>query len=332
MEAPDIAYTQHFAALEADRIAGAVIHVSPPRADGTASLGLAADAAPAVLGRPDTVLVALVNEAMPDHPGAPRLDLARCAAVVRADRALAEPVPEAPDPSLAGLVDAVAGLVEDGDTLQFGIGRLPGQILAALAGRRRLRVHSGMYADALVDLLQAGAIDPGPDALLAGVAIGSRRLYAALGAEPRARFRPVPETHGLQGLARVPRFTAINGALSVDFFGRINATHAGPRRVSGPGGLPDFAAGAAASRGGRLIVALPSTASAGRISRIVAALPPAAVTLETDTLPLVVVTEHGVANLTGLNQARRTAALTAIAHPDHREALARDGALTQGAP
>jgi acyl-CoA hydrolase len=314
-------YTQTYARMAATPFAVVVAHVSVPRADGTVSLGLAADSTPAVLANRAAFRVMLVNEQMPDHPGAPRLSLEDADVVVRVSEPLASLAPEATDPALEPLVENVVSLVEDGDALQFGIGRLPGQILSRLAGQRRgLRIHSGMYADGVVDLLERGSLSDAEDALCAGIAIGAERLYGRIAQEQRARFRPVPETHGLSVLSEVDRFVALNSALEVDLGGALNAAFAGSRRVSGAGGLPDFVAGANASRGGRAIIAMPATAKGGSVSRIVAKLPSHAVTL-TGEEAVIVVTEFGIADLRGKAPNARAEALIGVAAPAFRAEL-----------
>ncbi len=311
-------YRRLFEALEAPAASAVGVAVVAPLGKGRYSFGVAADAGPAAVAA--KIPVALVNEALPAPTAADH------SVIVEEDAfhaliAVSEPIgwlpPDAPlKGPLAAVAANAAGLIEDGDCLQFGIGKLPGQILASLKDRRALRVHSGLYHDALADLLDAGALDA--SALSAGVVLGGQSLAQRLIAAG-AKFRAVRDTHDPSAIARLPRFTALNSALQVDLFGQINAEFIGDRLVSGPGGLPDFAQGAQLSPGGRLIIALPATA--GAESRIVPRLTSPWATLPRGFAHLIV-TEHGVADLRGLSLDSAAQALIAIADPAHQDSLA----------
>ncbi|OWJ79634.1 acetyl-CoA hydrolase/transferase family protein [Haematobacter genomosp. 1] len=244
---------------------------------------------------------------------------------VDAEGALAELHPGSSDETEMTVARHVAALVPDGAVIQLGIGRLPQAVTAALMGHRDLGLHSGAMIDGVADLVEAGAItnarkevDAGVS--VAGVLMGSRRIARFADGNPALRLAPTGYTHAAQVLARLSRFHAINSAIEVDLFGRINLERAAARPMAGLGGQPDFARAARASAGGRSIVALPSTAARGSRSRIVAevahvSLPHAAAD--------VVVTEWGAAHLAGVPPEARGPRLIAIADPRFRDVLER---------
>jgi acyl-CoA hydrolase len=201
----------------------------------------------------------------------------------------------------------------------MGLGKIPTAALRALQGHRNLRVHSGLIPEAVVDLEDAGALAPGVS-VTGGVAIGSRRLYDRV-AGGSYRFHPVSYTHSPKVLAEIDNFVTLNSAIEVDLFGQAYAEVGPSGLISGAGGASDFARGARAARGVR-IVALAASASRGAVSRIVAPGegrgPVSLGRMDTD----VVVTEHGAADLRGLDHQERARALVAIAPPAHRDQLA----------
>jgi acyl-CoA hydrolase len=293
----------------------ALVQVAPPDADGQCSLGIACDFTPAAWPRARHV-VAHVNPAMPRSRG-PSIPWSGISAAVELATPLLEAPDARPDPALGSVAARVAALVEDGDTIQLGLGRLQAEVLRALAGHRRLRIHAGMVSDGLLALADAGALAV-EDPVTCGVALGSAALYRRV--PDLARFAPVGETHDLANLVRIPRFTAINAALEVDLHGQVNGELAGGRQISGVGGLADFARGARLAPRGRSIIALTACDGEGR-SRIVPSLagPVSLSRLDAD----LVVTEHGVAALRHLDIDARAQALIAIAAPEHRERLDR---------
>jgi acyl-CoA hydrolase len=300
----------------------ALLQVAPPDDQGRCSLSVNADFAPSVLrglAGAGTVL-AHVNPRLPGVRG-PWVHASRIQAWVDAERPLLTLPDEPLGPVLKALASRVAEWVPDGATLQFGLGRVQAAVLAALTDRRRLRVHGGMVSDGLLRLLQAGALDMrGPDAPAActATALGSEPLYAALTDPALARFEPVSMVHAHATLSALPGLVSINAALEVDLMGNVNAEWLDGRQVSGIGGLVDFVRGARASPGGRSVIALP--ASSKGVSRIVPCLAAGTTGIarhDVDT----VVTEHGCAELRGLDLDRRAQALLAIADPQHRPAL-----------
>jgi acyl-CoA hydrolase len=209
----------------------------------------------------------------------------------------------------------VAALIEDGDTVQVGIGKLPAAVLAALHGHKNLELHGGMVTDEVVDLRAAGALGR----MVCCTALGSR-VYDWSATANDLRFAPVSHTHDVRVIAQIERFVAINSVLAVDLFGQADAEMLAGRQVSGTGGLMDFVRGARLARRGRSILALPSTA--GGASRIVPRLDDNHVVSVPRADADIVVTEHGVAHLRDRSLDERAAALIAVAEPAARDALA----------
>ncbi|MEM5311690.1 acetyl-CoA hydrolase/transferase C-terminal domain-containing protein [Paraburkholderia sp. JHI869] len=269
------------------------------------------------------VVIAEVNASAPWTYGERMLRAEDFDALIHTDRA---PL-EAPA-SLAGDVERriarhAASLIEDGATIQLGLGALPEAIVAQLHDRRDLGVHSGTLGDAVVDLIEAGVVtnarksrDKGVS--VAGTMMGTRKAYAHAHRNAQIQFRSTAYTHDIDVLGSLDRFVAINSALEVDLTGQVNAEAAGGRYVGAVGGALDFMRGAARSPGGVAIVALASSTRYG--SRIVARLSGPVSTPRSDAA--VIVTEHGVADLRGLTLAQRVDRMLAIAPPEWREQLA----------
>ena len=271
------------------------------------------------------VVIAEVNERAPWTYGERPLLEADFDYIVRTARAPLELVNPQPGAAELAVARNAAALIEDGATLQFGLGALPDTILAELADRRDLGVHSGAIGDQVAVLMQAGVITNARKSIdrgvtTAGIMFGSRRLHDFAHRNPQLRFRSSSYTHGADVLARIERFTALNSAVEVDLSGQINAEVAAGVYVGAVGGAVDFLRAAHYSKGGLPIVALPSTA--GKHSRIVAELSGPVSTPRSDAG--LIVTEHGVADLRGAGLAERARRMLAIAHPDHRERLERE--------
>ena len=295
--------------------------VPPPRADGTVGYGICADFAPAAIAA-GARLIGVVNEAMPDPPGAPRLPVERFEILAEDDSPLPELAPNAPDPTSRAIAERIVDLIPGGGSLQLGLGRLQAAILEALreAGRDDLGFHGGMVSGGIEAAMDAGCF---PRGVAAGVALGTRGFYGRLGYRERIQYLSVFNTHSQARLASIPGMTGVNSVMEVDLSGQANAEHVGGRQVSGQGGMVDFVRGARAAPGGRAILALPSTARDGAVSRIVPALPRGAPVSVSRADADLVVTEHGIADLREADLALRAERLIAVAHPDFREALAR---------
>ncbi|MEZ5785875.1 MAG: acetyl-CoA hydrolase/transferase C-terminal domain-containing protein [Xanthobacteraceae bacterium] len=294
---------------------------------GRFSFGAAHEYLPALVDGARLV-IAEVNEQTPWTHGERVLGRDDIDIVVRTSRPLAAPPPAKPGEADYAIARHVAGLVEDGATLQIGVGALPETILSALSGHRDLGLHTGLVTDGVVDLIEAGVLtnarktlDPGIS--IAGFVAGGRRLLDHLHDNRSFCFRQTAYTHGPSVLDRLDRFTSINAALEVDLTGQINAEVAGGRYVGAVGGAGDFLRGAQRSRGGVPIVALPATvvSRSGVASRIVASLSGPVSTPRSDVG--FIVTEYGIADLRGQTLPERRRRMIAIAAPQFREGLER---------
>jgi acyl-CoA hydrolase len=297
-----------------------LVQVSPPDGRGEVSLGIgveyAADAIPH-----SRVLVAEMNHRMPPTAGSARLPLERFAAVVETDRPLAEASTRPADAVDQAIADNVAGLIEDGDTLQMGVGPLPNAVLDSLSGHRELGFHSGMITDGVLTLVEKGVltgqrkeIDRG--IVVTGAALGTAGLYERIGEFP-VEFRPASYTHSPAVLSRLRSLVSINSAIEVDLLGQVGAEIRRGVHIGAVGGQVDFSR-AASLTGARSIIALRSE-SAGE-STISPALRGGVVTTARVDVDAVV-TEHGVALLTGCTVAERARRLIRVAAPRHRSTL-----------
>ena len=305
------------------RIDVVLLQVSPADAHGRHSLGLANEYLVAALDRA-RVVIAEVHAQVPWTHGERSLAADAIDLCVPASYPLpgsSTPPPSAVEEAIAG---HLSGLVEDGATLQFGIGSLPRAVLARLADRRDLGVHSGVIHDGVAEFMEAGIVTNARKSIDRGVTVtgllmGSERLHRFADHNPSIRLRGSDYTHDAGVLAAIDRFVAINSAIEVDLTGQVNAETAGGVYVGAVGGGPDFLRGAQRSRGGVPIVALPSTARDR--SRIVARLDGPVTVPRSDAG--VVITEHGVADLRRLSLRQRRQRLLDIADPRHRDALDR---------
>jgi acyl-CoA hydrolase len=302
----------------------ALIQVSPPDKHGYCSLGLSVDVTRAAVQVAKKV-VAQINPRMPRTHGDGLIHADDVDFFVEGE----EPIPELPQRPLTDDIKAIgrhcAELVDDGACVQVGIGGIPQATLVALRDHHRLGIHTEMLSDGLVDLVERGVITGEnkrvhPGKIVASFALGTRRLYDFLDDNPAVAMLDVAYTNDTAVIRRNPKGAAINGAIEVDLTGQVVSDSIGDRIHSGVGGQMDFIRGAALSEGGKPIIALKSTTSAGD-SRIVSTLRPGAGVVTTRAHVHFVVTEHGIADLWGKNLRQRAAALIAIAHPRHREAL-----------
>jgi acyl-CoA hydrolase len=273
-------------------------------------------------------VVAEINDRMPRTLGHTLVPLANVHAFIHTSRPLHE---HRSGPSSAiedAIGEHVAGLVDDGATLQMGIGAIPDAALRRLRDKHDLGVHTETFSDGVVDLVEAGAITNRRKRVHAGrivtsFVVGTERLYRFVDDNPFVEFYPCDHTNDTAIIRRNPNVVAINSAIEVDLSGQVVADSIGFRIYSGIGGQMDFVRGAALSAGGRPIIALPSMAAGGSASRIVSALKPGAGVVTTRGHVHWVVTEYGAVNLFGLTLRRRAEALVGIAHPDARAELRR---------
>ena len=307
------------------KLDAALVQLSPPDRHGTCSLGTSVDTARAAVDTAGVVL-AEINERMPRTHGHTAVPLDRVTAWTATDRDL--PGHDLLPPSdVEDRIGAhVAAIVEDGACLQLGIGGIPNAVLARLEGRHDLGIHSEMFSDGVVRLIESGAVTNAgkaihPGRTIASFVIGSRRLYDFVDDNPLVEFHPCDRTNDTNLIRKIDRVVAINSGLEIDLTGQVCADSIGHRIYSGIGGQMDFVRGAAMSHGGKPIIALPSTAAGGGVSRIVAQLRPGAGVVTTRGHVHWVVTEYGAVDLHAATLAERGKLLASIAHPDHREPL-----------
>jgi acyl-CoA hydrolase len=248
------------------------------------------------------------------------------ASYIETDRPLPVHQEEPETPEIGRIAEQVASLIEDGACLQLGIGAIPDGVLARLKGRRDLGVHTEMFSDGVVDLYESGAItgrfkSVHPGRIVTSLALGSRKLYDFIDDNPIVEFHPADRTNDTSLIRKNDRMVAINSAIQLDLTGQVCADSFGHRIYSGIGGQMDFIHGAALSRGGKAIIALPSTAKGGTVSRIVPELAPGAGVVTTRGHVHWIVTEHGAVNLHGKTLRERAQLLIGIAHPDFRAEL-----------
>jgi 4-hydroxybutyrate CoA-transferase len=311
----------------------ALLQLSPPDRHGYCTLGTSVDTALAASHAAHHV-VAEVNEQMPRTLGNTLVPFKRLHAFIHTDRPVHALEQAAPTPVEDAIGEQVAALVPDGATLQMGIGAIPDAALRRLTGKHDLGIHSEMFSDGVLDLIESGAVTNALKNIHRGRTVtsfisGSRRLYEFVHDNPFVEFHPCDRTNDTSIIRQNPQVVAINSAIELDLSGQICADSIGFRIYSGIGGQMDFMRGAALSVGGKPIIALPSTASRGTVSRIVAALKPGAGVVTTRGHVHWVVTEYGAVDLFGRSLRERAELLIAIAHPDFRGDLRRAYAETR---
>lgn len=316
-----LAYSGMYRYLETLPIDVALIQVTPSARRGTFSLGSSIHFVPAMLDRAK-IVVAEINDALPEVGQSVSIEESRLDYVLPTQNALPVLDPGPPSDVARSIGVHIADLVRDGDRIQTGIGKVPGAVLEALHSHRGLICHGGLIGDAMIDLEEAGALDP-DSPMIATSVIGTQRVYDWVRGRKDVHLFPVRYTHDVRVMAEFKRFVAINSVLAVDLGGQANAETVNGRQAGGCGGLPDFVRGAQLSRNGCSILALPSTAGRGTISRIVPTLKH-----EIASCPRVdsdyVVTEHGVADLRHKSLEERAEALIEIADPSFRETLSEN--------
>lgn len=304
----------------------ALIHVSPPDRHGFCTLGTSVDAARAAVDVAK-VVIAQVNPRMPRVHGDGFVHIDQIHHAIEVDDPLPEEKPAPPTGAECEIARLTAGLIEDGSTLQMGIGSIPDAVLEALTHHRHLGIHTEMWTDGALELIRCGAVDNSlkklyPGRTVSGFVMGSQALYDFIHDNPSVVGLDIGYVNNPANIALNPKVVAINSAVEIDLTGQVCADSIGPRVISGAGGQIDFIRGASLSAGGRPIIALTSRTKKG-LSRIVPTLRPGAGVVTTRAHVHYVITEHGVANLYGKTLAQRAKALTAIAHPEDRENLER---------
>lgn len=315
------------------RLDAALLQLSPPDAHGYCTLGTSVDAALAAAQSAD-LIVAEINDRMPRTLGHTLVPFTAVDAFTHTSRALWTRETGPPGAVDDAIGTHVAALVEDGATLQMGIGAIPDATLQRLHGKQDLGVHTEMFSDGVVDLVAAGVITNRlkhvhRGRIVTSFVYGSQRVYDFVHDNPLVEFHPCDRTNDTALIRKNDKVVAINSALEVDLSGQVVADSIGFRIYSGIGGQMDFIRGAALSKGGKPVIALPSTAAGGRASRIVMAVKPGAGVVTTRGHVHWVVTEYGSVDLFGLTLRQRAERLIGIAHPDVRGELARELARTR---
>lgn len=303
------------------------LNVTPPDAHGFCSLGTSVDASLAAARNAKRLIVQL-NRSMPRTHGDTFIHVSKIDLAVEVD----QPPYEFAEPPLGDVErrigEHIAEMVQDGATLQLGIGAIPSATALALREKKDLGVHTEMFTEPVVDLVECGAVtgrrkEINCGKIVSAFLMGSKRLYDFVDDNPMIELRPVDYTNDTAVIRRFRRMVAINSAIQVDVTGQVVADSIGKRFYSGVGGQMDFIRGAALAEEGLAIIALPSTAAGGTVSRIASVLDTGAGVVTTRAHVQYIVTEYGVACLHGRSIAERAKALIAIAHPEFREELER---------
>ncbi|HKK92972.1 MAG TPA: acetyl-CoA hydrolase/transferase C-terminal domain-containing protein [Longimicrobiales bacterium] len=314
----------------------ALLQLSPPDGHGHCSLGPSVDAALAA-SREARLVLAEVNHRMPRTHGYSAVPFDSVDHFTATDRPLIDHQPTPETEVEARIGELIADLVEDGSTLQVGIGGIPDAALSRMGDKVGLGVHTEMFSDRMVDLIEAGVVTNEHKKVHQGrtvtsFVVGSQRLFDFVDDNLLIQFHPCDRTNDTSLIRKNPRVVAINSAIEIDLTGQVCADSIGHRIFSGIGGQMDFIRGAALSPGGKPIIALPSTAAGGTVSRITAELNPGAGVVTTRGHVHWVVTEYGAVNIHGRNLRERADALISIAHPDFREELRRSVRETRNFP
>lgn len=307
------------------RIDAMLLQLSPPDQHGHCTLGTAVEVARAAADVAP-ILIAEINEQMPRTHGNTVLPLSRLTRFTHTNRPMHETHGEPESRVEARIGEHIAELVEDRSCLQMGIGGIPNAVLTRLKNKQDLGIHTEMFSDMLLDLFNAGCITNRykavyPHRIITSFVIGTRRLFDFVHDNAMIEFHPCDHTNDTSLIRKIDRLVAINSALEIDLTGQVCSDSIGHRIYSGIGGQVDFIRGAAFSKGGKPIIALPSTAKKGAISRIVPELKPGAGVVTSRGHVHWVVTEHGAVNLHGLTLRQRGEALISIAEPDFRSEL-----------
>lgn len=305
----------------------AFIQVSPPDKHGFCSLGTSVDVTLAALGAARQV-VAQINPEVPRTQGDGIIHINNIDLAIETSGPIYQSTMAEASEIEQQIGSHVASLVEDGATLQMGIGAIPNVVLSKLGNHKNLGIHTEMFSDGVIPLVEAGVItgnckrvDRGK--IISCFAMGTQKLYDFVADNPQVWMKEASYTNDTAIIRRNNKVTAINSAIEIDITGQVCADTIGKRQYSGVGGQMDFIRGASLSEGGKPIIALPSVTKRGE-SKIVTELKPGAGVTTTRAHVHYVVTEYGVVNLFGKNLKQRAQALTSIAHPQHRESLERE--------
>jgi len=305
----------------------AFIQVSPPDMHGYCSLGISVDVTLSAIQTAKKV-IAQINAQVPRTHGDGIIHIKDIDFAVEIDTLIHPSILGTPTDVEATIGKYVAGLVEDGATLQMGIGNIPNAVLHNLHNHKRLGIHTEMFSDGILPLIEKGIITGEekivkPGKIVTCFALGTKELYDFVNDNPLVHFKEASYTNDTAIIRRNPKVTAINSAIEIDLTGQVCADSIGIYQYSGVGGQMDFIRGASLSEGGKPIIAMPSVTNKG-VSKITPFLKEGASVTTTRAHVHYVVTEYGVVNLFGKGLKQRAKALISIAHPDHREALERE--------
>lgn len=301
-----------------------LVNVSPPDKHGFCSLGVSVDIVISAIEKGKKV-IAQINSKMPRTFGDGLVNLNNFDACVEIDDDIQEMKFVAPSEAEKKIGKNIAEIIDDGSTLQMGIGGIPNAVLTYLTNHKDLGVHTEMFSEGIVDLVEKGVVNGSkkklnPYKIVSGFAMGTRRLYDFMDDNPEIEMLDIAYVNDTSIIRQNPKVTAINSAIEIDITGQVCADSIGLRMFSGVGGQMDFMRGAALSVGGKPIIAITSNTMKG-VSKIVPSLKPGAGVVTTRAHARFVATEFGVAELFGRNLKQRAQSLRDIAHPDHREEL-----------
>lgn len=299
--------------------------VAPMDKHGYFSVGCDSSITPALLQNAEKIFLE-VNAHMPRSLSSPQIHISQVTALWESSSPLACLPPVRIDSDSEKIGQYIAEEIPNGATLQLGIGAIPDAVGFALKDKRHLGIHTEMFTDSMMSLIECGAVDNSMKPIHTGktvatFALGSQRMYDYIDDNPMVEMLPVDYVNDPAVIARHPNFISVNAALEVDFFGQVCAESLGTLHISGTGGQSDYVRGAVLSPGGKSFIAFTSTAREGDVSRIVPTLTPGAQVSTGKNDVDYIVTEYGVAHLRGKTLSQRTKALIAIAHPNFRDSL-----------
>ena len=299
--------------------------VSPMDKHGYFSCGATASNSQSLIRKAKTILLE-VNKNMPRALSGPQIHISQVTALVENDAPLPVMPPAKIDEISQKIGEAIAAEVPDGATIQLGIGAIPEAFGLALKDKKDLGIHTELFTDSMVELIECGAVTNEKKPIYRGksvatLAFGSQRIYDYIDDNPAMLMLPVDEVNDPAVIAMHDHFISVNAALEVDFFGQVCAESVGTRHVSGSGGQVDYVRGAVRSKGGKSFIAFASTAKNDTISKIKPTLTEGAIVTTSKNDVDIIVTEYGAAHLRGKTLSERTKALIAIAHPAFREEL-----------
>ncbi len=303
----------------------AVIHVSRPDENGNCSFGVSCDyTKPAA--ETAKIVIAEVNDQMPYVHGDNFIHVSKITHIVETSNPLYELQPAKITDVEQAIGRNCASLIEDGDTLQLGIGGIPDAVLLFLKEKKNLGIHTEMFSDGIIELVESGVVNCANKELDKGLMVctftmGTKRLYDFINNNPMVKFAPVDYVNDPYVVGKNNNLVSINSCIEIDLQGQVASESMGLRQFSGVGGQVDYVRGADLSKGGKSIMAIPSTAAKGTVSRIVPFLAAGGAVTTNRCDVDYVVTEHGVAKLKGKSLRERAKALISVAHPDFREEL-----------